>query len=119
MVKKSGNKEIITQDNLTVAISQTKTQLKCEEIIKLNDEHEPFIEVVRKNRRRKNTPIIGQLVSNDIAFKIAPKLAFLHVHKVHPKMQAKDLKILLETSFPEVIVVVKSMHPGSVLAGVE
>ncbi|KAG5863022.1 hypothetical protein JTB14_002880 [Gonioctena quinquepunctata] len=62
---------------------------------------------------RKKQPIVGALeVKNNIDIKVLPKLAYLHVYKINPRMTVEELKSILIDSFPEVVVEkIYSMYP--------
>ena len=75
------NQHIITADEASKAIHEAETLLKCQELIHKNNE--PFKEVVKRKRKRRNTPIIGQLDSNnDVQLKLTNRQTFFHVYKL-------------------------------------
>ncbi|KAK5645169.1 hypothetical protein RI129_006469 [Pyrocoelia pectoralis] len=70
-----------------------------------NLQEEPFIEVSYKKRRPRtsNSPIIGELeLNSEILLKAAPKLAFLHVYRLHPDTKSDDVINFLKPTFSEV-----------------
>ena len=113
---KTSSAQIISNKTVSDAILDAETRLKCQEIITLNDNNEAtegsFKNVVYK-KRKKNPPIVGEMeCNNTFNIKSLPKLAFLHVYKVHPDTTTDELKELLKPTFPEVIVeTMKSMYP--------
>ncbi|KAG5889164.1 hypothetical protein JTB14_038188 [Gonioctena quinquepunctata] len=68
---------------------------------------------VTYRRKNVNKPIIGALeVKNNINIKIIPKLVYLHVNKINPRITVEKLKSILIDSFPEVVVEkINSMYP--------
>ncbi|KAG5868685.1 hypothetical protein JTB14_036595 [Gonioctena quinquepunctata] len=66
------------------------------------DNAENFTRVTYR-RKNVNKPIALE-VKNNINTKILPKLAYLHVYKMNPRMTVEKLESILIDSFPEVVV---------------
>ncbi|KAG5873537.1 hypothetical protein JTB14_015904 [Gonioctena quinquepunctata] len=101
----------ISRKYVSAAIHQVKTESKCRDIIQLgtneivpgNPEGFTLVSHRKKKKHRNNPVIVGQLdLPSDSRIKYAPKMSFLHVHKLHPETNPEDHTSILSPLFPEV-----------------
>lgn len=91
--------KLISKAEVSNAIHQTETILKCQEFININDK--PFMEVNYKRNRRLNKAIIGN--NENLTSKIRPNHAFLHVFKLHPEFTVEELTEIIKPVIPEAV----------------
>ncbi|CAG9814164.1 unnamed protein product [Phaedon cochleariae] len=120
-VASSSQKSAITKTDVAAALMQINTEQACKEIMNLERNSHPS-EIqnqnewkdVKRKRHRKHI-IIGrndEIKINGKEIRGVPKFADIHIYRVDPRMTAEELKEIVKTRFPEVVVTaLNSKHP--------